>query len=124
MPGGLSIAQVLQLVTVVTLLAVGQLLFKAGALQGQPVRDLASLIRLFSAPLMLAALALYAVTTLLWVYTLQSVPLSRAYPFTALGFVLVPLASARLFDEVLGGRYLAGVALLLAGLYLTASAEG
>jgi drug/metabolite transporter (DMT)-like permease len=124
MPAGLSIAQVLQLVTVVTLLAVGQLLFKAGALQGQPVRDLATLIRLFSAPLVLAALALYAVTTLLWVYILQSVPLSRAYPFTALGFVLVPLASARLFDEVVGGRYLAGLALLLAGLYLTASAEG
>ena len=56
---------------------------------------------------------------MLWVFLLKTVPLSTAYPFVALGFVLVPAAAAMLFDEPLSGRYILGVSCILIGIYLT-----
>jgi drug/metabolite transporter (DMT)-like permease len=55
------------------------------------------------------------------VYLLNGVPLSRAYPFMALAFAIVPLFGWLLFRESLDLRYCAGLALMLAGLYLVAS---
>lgn len=105
------------------LLATGQTLFKTTALalprgaalsQSFPV-----LLRL---PSFWAALALYGLATLLWIHLLQSVPLSRAYPFAALGFVIVPASAALLFGEVLTPAYLVGTALIVAGVFVTARA--
>jgi drug/metabolite transporter (DMT)-like permease len=70
---------------------------------------------------MLGGLVLYGVTTLLWVYLLHELPLSRAYPFMALAFALVPLLSWFFFREGLDLRYGAGLALMLFGLYLVAA---
>jgi drug/metabolite transporter (DMT)-like permease len=66
-----------------------------------------------------AALALYSGATLLWVFILRSTPLSLAYPFAALSFVVVPLAAWALFGEALSWRYALGMLLLIAGILLT-----
>ena len=50
---------------------------------------------------MWVAVALYAAATLLWVRILTTVPLSRAYPFVALAFVLVPAAGYLFFHEAI-----------------------
>lgn len=54
-----------------------------------------------------------------WLLTLRRLPLSAAYPWTALIYVLTPLAGAGLFAETLSGRYAFGMVLILAGVVLT-----
>jgi drug/metabolite transporter (DMT)-like permease len=97
------------------LLSIGQILFKFAA------QDLASatergLITALLSPWLFAAVALYAVTTVLWVYILTRAPLSQAYPFVLFGMALVPLAAHLFFGEVLSVRFLIGMTLVIAGL--------
>lgn len=66
----------------------------------------------------LLAFAVYGASTLLWIHVLRSEALSRVYPLMALSFVLVPLASARVFGDTLSAPYVAGVALIVAGVVL------
>lgn len=101
-------------------LAAGQLLFKASANQmhrGDGLLDLKALTFLA------LAMALYAVTSVVWVLLLKSAELGKIYPFMALAFVLVPLGSHLFYGEVFAPRYIAGVALIFAGLFLT-TAQG
>lgn len=112
----LSLSQILQLCSFAVLLACGQILFKITATS---VPSLASVSGLFSLATNLwfwAALVLYGTATLLWIFILQQVPLSAAYPFVALGFVFVPVASKFLFDEPLNLYYALGVLCIIAGL--------
>ena len=116
---GLSLTQVLIMVVVALLLATGQLLFKHGAVLAAPATDFSGAIKLFSHPVILGAICLYALVTFIWVYMLQHVSLSRAYPFFALGFVLVPIAASYVFREPMTARYLMGMLLVIAGLYVS-----
>ncbi|MGE4611174.1 MAG: EamA family transporter [Paracoccaceae bacterium] len=52
----------------------------------------------------------------MWVFVLRSVPLSFAYSFNALTFVIVPVLSALLLGEVLTMRNYLGAALIISGL--------
>ncbi len=54
-----------------------------------------------------------------WLLTLRRLPLAVAYPWTALVYVLTPLAGAWLFAELLNARYAIGIACILAGVLLT-----
>ena len=60
--------------------------------------------------------------TLLWVRILTTVPLSRAYPFVALAFVLVPAAGYLFFNESITLRYATGTALIVIGVAVAARA--
>ena len=97
------------------LLALGQALFKRAALESVDRPMPFGLVTWW----MVAALVLYAVATVLWVWILRSVPLSEAYPFAALGFVIVPLLASWMFGEVLDGRYVVGVVLIITGIAVT-----
>ncbi len=100
-------------------MVVGQLLFKQAAVAAQAAGAL-----LAPGPLLFvgAAMLLYAGTSVAWVRLLQGVELGRVYPFMALAFVLVPLGSWLLFGERFGARYVAGLALIVAGIVLTTRA--
>lgn len=110
----------LQLLSFPVALTAGQILFKRSAQQV----DLSGawMLALIRMPTMWAALALYGVATLLWVRILTTVPLSRAYPFTAAAFVLVPAAGYLLFDEPINTRYVLGAVLIIAGVIVAARA--
>ena len=97
-------------------LCVGQVLFKMASL-GQPRGGFAIAV-LFTSPWFLAAVALYGLTTILWVYILTRMPLSVAYPFSFLSAALVPLAAHFLFGEPLTAKIWIGMALVFAGLYV------
>lgn len=116
-------AQVATLIGFSVLLAAGQTLFKVAA-TGLGTRDasLATFASLLAMPVFWAALVLYGCGTLLWIYILQQVPLSRAYPFAALGFVVVPVLSVLLFSERLNLTYALGALLIVAGVVVTARA--
>lgn len=98
------------------LLAVGQLLFKKAALAGAAE----AFPWAFLNGWMALALVLYGAATLLWTWILRSTPLSVAYPFAALAFVLVPVLAAAVFGEALTARVLIGAALIVAGIVVSA----
>jgi drug/metabolite transporter (DMT)-like permease len=99
-------------------LALGQALFKlasANMLQdGRP-----SFILLFSTASFYAALILYGALTLLWIWLLSAVPLSRAYPFVALSFVFTPILAVIAFNESVTPSYILGLVLIIGGLILS-----
>ena len=120
---GLSLTQVLIMVVVALLLATGQLLFKHGAVLAAPATDFSGAIKLFSHPVILGAICLYALVTFIWVYMLQHVSLSRAYPFFCVGIctgshrrvVCVPRAD----DGAISDGVVAGYRRALCFLYRT-----
>jgi drug/metabolite transporter (DMT)-like permease len=69
-----------------------------------------------------AAAALYGASTLAWIVALRSIPLSQAYLFMALGFVIVPVAAHFIFGEPLNSRLLVGAALICIGIWIAATA--
>lgn len=105
----------LLILSTIALLSLGQVLFKSASSQlvvQQPMSWL-------SLPL-LAALSVYAVATVLWLVVLSRVPLSFAFPFYGLAFLLVPLLAALLLGEVLRWQVLVGGAVILCGIAITA----
>ena len=70
-------------------------------------------------PALIMGLFLYAIGTLLWVLALRFIPLSKAYPFTFLTFILVTLFSAIFLGDKITNWYIAGMGLILGGLVLT-----
>jgi len=120
---GLSLGRLVGLVTVALALGGGQLLFKLAAQRLVVDRGFGALLGSFLTTPMAASLLVYAGATVLWVYLLHGFPLSRAYPFVALAFALVPLLSWLVFGEALGIRYAVGLTLMLCGLYVIATAN-
>ncbi|MFN4225559.1 MAG: transporter [Hyphomonas sp.] len=98
------------------LVAFGQVLFKMSgqrlaAYPGSGFRELVL------DPVFISAMALYAGATFLWVYVLKAVPLSYAYSFMAVTYLLVPLFAVLWLGETLSLKYFLGLGLVLAGLF-------
>lgn len=102
----------------VAVLAIGQILFKEFSLR---LEKAGGFSQLSFADLAVFAVAgiLYAASSVLWVIALRSVPLSIAYPFMALGYILVPLAALVFYGEHLNLRYFLGAFLIMLGLVVT-----
>jgi drug/metabolite transporter (DMT)-like permease len=96
-------------------IAAGQLLFKACA-----NAYVAADSRLTTAVLgyMTAAMVLYGATSLVWTLLLRHMELGRIYPFMALAFVLVPLASHVVYGENFSPAYFVGIAFIIAGILI------
>jgi drug/metabolite transporter (DMT)-like permease len=120
---GMTNNQVAALLGISALLAAGQTLFKVAALKLKGAGEAsADMLALALIPSFWLALVLYGLGTLLWIYILQTVPLSRAYPFMALAFVMVPLLAVAFFAERLNLTYVIGALLIVAGVVVTARA--
>jgi drug/metabolite transporter (DMT)-like permease len=118
----LGLSQIALLVLYATGMTGGQILFKAAAMRYVPDGTATErTLSLVFNPYFLGAIGLYVALTVLWVWLLTFIPLSRAYPFVALAFAITPLLGGLIFAEPITARLLAGVALLLGGLLLIAS---
>lgn len=118
----LALSQVALLIAYAMGMAGGQVLFKAAALRYLPDGTVAErAVSLVFNAYFLGAVALYVALTVLWVWLLTFIPLSRAYPFVALAFAITPLLGGMVFAEPITAKLLAGIALLLGGLLLIAS---
>lgn len=103
--------------------AIGQVLFKKTAMglkiasngDGSPLLFLINLIQDYY---FWGALVFYGAAVLGWVYVLQHLALSRAYPFMALGYVIIPALSWFIFKEPLSMRYVTGVLFIMAGIII------
>jgi drug/metabolite transporter (DMT)-like permease len=99
-------------------IAAGQVLFKKLAMLFNLTRTIWSLEFI---GIGLAATLIYIGATVGWIWLLQFVQLSRVYPYFALSFVIVPLASAVLYGDTLNLQYALGVSLIVAGVVLIQS---
>lgn len=101
--------------------ALAHLSLKAGAVQltiPSPAREM--FIAVATNRWLLIGAALHAVALALWVVGLRSIELSVAYPFIALGFVLVAFLSYLFLGEAIGVARLGGMLLIVAGVLLIA----
>lgn len=99
-------------------ISIGQLLFKKAAAALPEVISLTGLLQNWW---LMAALVLYGITTLGWVWVLRHAPLHLAYPFMGLAFLIVPTLAWMFLGEPLHWRTLAGGALIMAGVALAST---
>ena len=99
-------------------ISIGQMLFKKAA---QAIPATAAWQHWVFNGWLLAALALYGLTTLVWIWVLRHAPLHMAYPFMGLAFLIVPTLAWTFLGEPLHWRTLAGGALIMAGVALAST---
>jgi drug/metabolite transporter (DMT)-like permease len=110
----------------VTLAAVAQVTLKAGmnhvtdANGGQLALNGDSLKQIATQVLVWVGLAIFAVSAVLWLFALSRANLSFAYPFAALGYVIIVIASILFLDEHVQPLTWVGVALIVAGILVVA----
>jgi multidrug transporter EmrE-like cation transporter len=98
----------------VLLNAAAQLLLKAGT-NAMPLGP-----RLALEPHILGGLACYAVSVVVWVAALSRVPVSIAYPMLSIGYIVNAVAAWYLFGETLSTMKLAGIGVIVAGVFMVA----
>lgn len=103
------------LIIVPVMIAFGQFLFKMAGrgLSGNLGKDL---LAIALNPYFIGAATLYAVASFLWVIAVSKTDISRAYPFMASGFVIVPIIGYFLLNEQLNVTFLIGTALIVSGI--------
>lgn len=97
-------------------MSLGQLLFKLGAVDMNSNNLPGFVLQVFTSPAILAACLLYAITTVIWIWVLSHAPLSLAYPFTALSYIITPLLSYMIYSEKLNLQFILGSSLLMIGI--------
>ena len=98
----------------VLLNAAAQLLLKAGT-NAMPLG-----LRLALEPHILGGLACYVVSVVVWVVALSRVPVSMAYPMLSIGYVVNAIAAWYLLGEAVTPMRLAGIGIIIAGVFLVA----
>jgi multidrug transporter EmrE-like cation transporter len=98
----------------VLLNATAQLLLKAGT-NAMPLG-----MRLAIEPHILAGLACYAISVVVWVVALSRVPVSIAYPMLSIGYVVNAIAAWALLGETVTTMRMAGIAVIVVGVFMVA----
>lgn len=91
---------------------------EAGPLPADPHDKLRFLLRLVLNPWILSAFAAAFMASLTWMLAMTKLPLSHAYPMTALTFVIVVIGSAFVFHEAITVWKLVGLALIVIGIFV------
>jgi len=111
--------------TGVLLNAGAQLLLKAGTNRvGEFAFAVDNLVpvgaKLVTNPHILAGLACYVVSVVVWILALSRVPVSVAYPMLSVGYIVNAVAAWFLFGESLAAQKIAGIAFIVIGVFLVA----
>ena len=110
----MTLASFAFLFTGVLLNAGAQLLLKAGT-NAEPLG-----LRLAIEPHILAGLACYVVSVVVWVVGLSKVPVSIAYPMLSIGYLINAIAAYYLLGEAVTPMRLGGIGILIAGVFVVA----
>jgi drug/metabolite transporter (DMT)-like permease len=117
----MSLLQLALLLLFVSIISGGQILFKIASstlkfqysIQG-------AIFCIITNPFLIAGILLYGLSTIVWVIILQTMPLSRAYPFVALSMIIVPAIGILVFKEVFSLSLVIGGTLIVCGLLVIA----
>ena len=109
----------------VLLNAAAQLLLKAGTNRvGEFAFTLENIApvgaKIASSPHIIAGVACYVVSLVVWITALSRVPVSIAYPMLSIGYVVNAVAAWMLFGESLTAQKLVGIGFILVGVWLVA----
>ena len=74
-------------------------------------------------PFVVAGIALWVVELVSWTNVLTQVPLSIAFPLSALNYVAILFGGAWLLGEKISGRHILGSVLIAAGVALVGASE-
>lgn len=114
----ITFKQLLGTLFTVLSLSVGQVLFKVAAskidVQGKGIFQ-----GFLLNPALIIALAVYGFATIAWLWVLKEIPLRTAYPFIALGFVIVPIMAHFFLGEAFKWTSLAGALVIILGVYIS-----
>ena len=110
----MSLASFAFILTGVLLNAGAQLLLKAGT-NARPLG-----LALAIEPHILAGLACYVVSVVVWVIALSKVPVSIAYPMLSIGYVVNAVAAYYLLGETVTPMRLAGIGVIIVGVFIVA----
>jgi multidrug transporter EmrE-like cation transporter len=125
-PGqNMTLTSFLLILVGVLLNAVAQLCLKAGtnalgSLTISRATLLPSLFRVGFEPHIMAGLTCYVLSVGIWIVALSKVPVSVAYPMLSIGYVVNAAAAWALFGEVISTQKIAGIAVIIIGVYLVA----
>lgn len=113
------------ILTGVGLNAIAQLALKASVRQLGPIALTlpgASTVagQLLVVPALWLGLACYGISVVVWLLALSRVAVSVAYPMLSLGYVVNALLAWWLFGEVLSPAKLAGIGIILLGVFILA----
>lgn len=103
----------------VLLNAGAQICLKKGLTHGMSF-ELGPLVKLFQQPWILAGLACYAVSVLVWLKALSLVEVNYAYPFLALGFLANALMAKAWLGEIIPPIRWLSLAIIVLGVALQA----
>ena len=104
--------------------AVGQLILKAGMNSlGKLQLSADTLLRMATSPLVLVGIAIFCVSTLLWLFALAKADLSFAYPFLSLTYLAVLIGGALLFHEEVTMPRVLGFIVIITGVWIVARSE-
>jgi|SRR6185437_1743797 len=112
---GLNGTMIAAILIVVTLLSIGQVLFKYASRNMDLVRP----HTLLSLPLLMA-LTIYGVATICWLFVLTKIPLNIAFPFYGLVFLIVPALSWVALKERLDAATVIGSVVIAVGVVIVA----
>lgn len=76
--------------------------------------------KLATSPPIIAGLACYVVSVVVWILGLSRVPVSVAYPMLSVGYILNALAAWMLFGESLTAQKVVGIGFIVIGVFLVA----
>ena len=121
----MNIINFLIILTGVLLNAIAQLLLKAGTnslgmLGFGRGEIMAQIVKVISEPHILGGLTCYVFSVGIWIIALSQVEVSIAYPMLSVGYVVNAAAAWYLFGETLSQARLAGIAVIIFGVYLVA----
>jgi len=120
----LSLASIGFLLVAVALAASGQLVLKNGmnlAKSQSAATGRSMMMAAGTSPWIIGGLLIFGVSAVAWLITLSRVPLSVAYPFNALGYVIILLASSVLLHERTNVWTWVGTSLVIGGLIVVVS---
>ena len=116
--------------TAVTVATAGQLTLKAGMNRvgfissERLAKPLELIMRMAKTPLVPVGLTLFVVSAAFWMLVLSRIPLSYAYPFVGLTYVLITVFDKIFLKEHIPALRWAGVALIVIGILLVGNTGG
>lgn len=98
------------------IIALGQVVFKISA--DKVAASGAPFHMVVIDPYFLVGVAMYGGATVMWMYVLRTAPLSFAYSFMALAYLMVPIFSWFWLGETLSLKYFIGTLVIIAGILI------
>lgn len=106
------------LILTIALMSIGQILFKVAS--HKVIFSQNNLfLSLIKNPILIIALAIYALATLAWIYVLKITPLTIAYPFSSLTLIIVPILAYYILNEPLRLSTFVGAGIIIFGIYVS-----